>query len=317
MTTQPASSIRPFPGTRFKMLAENLLKSYEEYPELVGPESPYCARAGAVAELIGALRALIFPGFFGKVAVDAPRFPWSEKPLEAIASTLHEQILNVLAYKNITCEYNAERLVCSFLASIPGIRKLLASDVEAAFDGDPSASGKDEIILAYPGLYAIMVNRLAHELHKLEVPLLPRMMTECAHSQTGIDIHPGATIGHHFFIDHGTGVVIGETTRIGNHVKIYQGVTLGALSTRGGQSLNGQKRHPTIEDDVTIYSGASILGGKTVIGAGTIVGSNAFITQSVPSQTRVSIKDPQLHFMAKKQEQTIEFKQDVFWDYVI
>jgi serine O-acetyltransferase len=162
-----------------------------------------------------------------------------------------------------------------------------------------------------------MVNRLAHELHKLEVPLLPRMMTECAHNQTGIDIHPGATIGHHFFIDHGTGVVIGETTRIGNRVKIYQGVTLGALSTRGGQLLSGQKRHPTIEDDVTIYSGASILGGTTTIGAGAVIGSNAFITRSVPSQTRVSVKDPELQFMTKRKNPAIEFKQEIFWDYVI
>ena len=317
MSSLPASSIQPFPVTPFKALTDNLFKSYAEYPELVGPESPYRTRAGAIAELIDALRDVIFPGFFEKAAVEAPRFPWSEKPLESIASQLHEQILNVLAYKNIGCEYNAEHLVYSFLASIPGVRKLLASDVEAAFEGDPSASGKDEVILAYPGLYAIMVNRLAHELHKLNVPLLPRMMTECAHSQTGIDIHPGATIGDHFFIDHGTGVVIGETSHIGNHVRIYQGVTLGALSTRGGQSLNGQKRHPTIEDEVTIYSGASILGGKTVIGAGAVIGSNAFITQSVPGQTRVSVKDPELQFMARKQVQAIEFKQDVFWDYVI
>jgi serine O-acetyltransferase len=166
--------------------------------------------------------------------------------------------------------------------------------VEAAYTGDPAAFNKDEIVLSYPGVHAIMVHRLAHELYVLGVPLIPRMMSEAAHSRTGIDIHPGASLGTHFFIDHGTGIVIGETTVIGDHVKIYQGVTLGAISTRGGQSLTGTKRHPTIEDNVTIYSGASILGGDTVIGRGVVIGSNAFITKSVPARTRVSVKNPEL-----------------------
>ena len=164
---------------------------------------------------------------------------------------------------------------------IPKIREYINTDVEATFEGDPASTGTDEIIFSYPGLYAIFVFRVAHELHQLEVPLIPRMMTEYAHSLTGIDIHPGATIGKYFFIDHGTGIVIGETTLIGEHVKIYQGVTLGALSTRGGQRLRGSRRHPTIEDNVTIYSNASILGGDTVIGRGVTIGGNAFITKSV------------------------------------
>ncbi|MDR2825289.1 MAG: serine acetyltransferase, partial [Deltaproteobacteria bacterium] len=164
--------------------------------------------------------------------------------------------------------------------------------------------------LSYPGVYAIMVYRVAHELYSLATPLIPRMMAEHAHSLTGIDIHPGARIGHHFFIDHGTGIVIGETTLIGNFVKIYQGVTLGALSTRGGQFLTGVKRHPTIENHVTIYSGASILGGETVIGEGVIIGSNAFITKSVPEKTRVSVKNPELQFMQNKPQESVEFVQD-------
>ena len=164
----------------------------------------------------------------------------------------------------------------------------------AAFEGDPAATGYDEIVLAYPGLYAITVYRLAHELYRLGVPLIPRMMTEIAHGTTGIDIHPGATIGSHFFIDHGTGIVIGQTTVIGDYVKLYQGVTLGGLSTRGGQSLAGVKRHPTIEDRVTIYAGATILGGDTVIGSGCVIGANAFITSSIPANTTVTMKSPEL-----------------------
>lgn len=192
------------------------------------------------------------------------------------------------------------------------MREILATDVQAAYDGDPAAFNKEEVIFSYPGVFAITVNRIAHELHVMGVPLIPRIMTEYAHNLTGIDIHPGAVIGSYFFIDHGTGVVIGETTEIGKHVKIYQGVTLGALSTRGGQSLRHMKRHPTLEDNVTVYSGASILGGQTVIGEGAVVGSNAFITSSVPRGTRVSIKNPELQF--KGGVQMTELGQEGFWD---
>jgi serine O-acetyltransferase len=203
------------------------------------------------------------------------------------------------------------------MARLPRVRDLLATDVDAFFDGDPAAFSKDEVIISYPGIYAITVSRLAHELYLLDVPLLPRIMTEHAHSLTGIDIHPGATIGHHFFLDHGTGIVIGETSEIGNFVKIYQGVTIGALSTRGGQILTGVKRHPTIEDHVTIYSGASILGGNTVIGEGVVIGSNAFITKSVPEKTRVSVKNPELQYKSDEKIQSVELIQEEFWDYVI
>jgi serine O-acetyltransferase len=214
-------------------------------------------------------------------------------------------------------EEEAGYVTYAFLERIPQIRRVLATDVEAFYDGDPAAYNTDEIILSYPGMYAIMVSRLAHELHLLGVPLIPRMMTEYAHSRTGIDIHPGATIGHHFFADHGTGIVVGETTVIGNYVKIYQGVTLGALSTRGGQTLRGVKRHPTIKDHVTIYSGTSIFGGNTVIGEGVVIGSNAFITESVPEKTRVSVRSPELQIKEDAVICNVEFAQQEFWDYVI
>jgi serine O-acetyltransferase len=198
--------------------------------------------------------------------------------------------------------------------SLPHVRGLLATDVQATFEGDPAATSLDEIIFSYPGLWGVMIYRLAHELHIREVPLIPRIMGEFAHSRTGIDIHPGATVGKAFFIDHGTGVVIGETSIIGDHVKIYQGVTLGALSTRGGQALRGVKRHPTIQDYVTIYSGASVLGGETVIGEGAVINSNVFVTQSVPPHTRVSTKNPELQYRDKK---PAEFRQEQAWDYSI
>ncbi len=194
-------------------------------------------------------------------------------------------------------EEEARTLTLKFLKAIPKVREYVETDVEAGYEGDPAATSKDEVIFCYPGLYAITVNRLAHELYLLDVPLIPRIMTEHAHSKTGIDIHPGATIGKYFFIDHGTGIVVGETTVIGEHVKVYQGVTLGALSTRGGQSLRNKKRHPTIEDYVTIYSGASILGGQTVIGNNVVIGGNAFITSSVEAGTRVSVKNQELEII--------------------
>jgi len=197
------------------------------------------------------------------------------------------------------CDESYERAgdICrEFFAKLPALRATLLTDVQATYDGDPAAKSVHEIIFAYPGIFAVMIYRLAHELHKLSVPYIPRMMSEHAHSVTGIEIHPGAEIGDYFFIDHGTGVVIGETAVIGAHVKLYQGVTLGAVSTRGGQRLRGKKRHPTLGDEVTVYSGATILGGDTVIGRGSVIGGNAFVMQSVPQNTSVSIKTPELDF---------------------
>ena len=194
------------------------------------------------------------------------------------------------------CESRGHSIALEMMDAVPEIRQTLASDVRAAFEGDPAAKSHDEIIFSYPGMYALTVYRLAHRLYQLDVPLLPRIMTEYAHSHTGIDIHPGARIGKRFVIDHGTGVVIGETTQIGDNVRIYQGVTLGALSLPRDKvsELRQQKRHPTIEDNVIIYSGATILGGETVIGANTTIGGNVWLTESVPASTRVMLETPKL-----------------------
>ncbi len=198
----------------------------------------------------------------------------------------------------VKCEERGQQMATHFMWELPRLRPLLAGDVRAAMEGDPAAGSYDEIIFSYPGLFAVTVYRIAHELFKDGVSLIPRIMTEYAHSRTGIDIHPGAVIGESFFIDHGTGVVVGETTRIGDRVRLYQGVTLGALSLPkdAGQRLRNKKRHPTIEDDVIIYSGATILGGETVIGARSVIGGNVWITESVPADTKVFIKKPELIF---------------------
>ena len=193
----------------------------------------------------------------------------------------------------------ARQWTLEFLASLPNVRDLLCTDVEAAYNGDPAALSKEEVILAYPFVEAIAVQRLAHELHRKQVALLPRIMTEWAHSRSGLDLHPGARIGTHFFVDHCTGTVVGETTDIGSHVKLYQGVGLVARSLAGGQALRGQKRHPTLEDRVTIYAGATIMGGDTVIGAGSTVGANVFLTHSVPANSLVISEDAKVKVMPK------------------
>lgn len=252
-----------------------------------------------LVDIIHKLQQMIFPGYY-----DNKRYhTYTVRNnltmlLEDVLYNLSKQISGVLSYDEKYADYNekqlsekASELAVKFMKKLPVIREYMETDVCAAYDGDPAATSIDEVIFSYPGVFAIMINRIAHELFLLGVPLIPRMMTEHAHSLTGIDIHPGATIGKYFCIDHGTGIVIGETTVIGNNVKVYQGVTLGALSTKGGQKLRNKKRHPTIEDNVTIYSGASILGGDTVIGEGVVVGGNAFITKSVQSGSRVSVKN--------------------------
>ncbi len=216
-----------------------------------------------------------------------------------------ERILVILLKDYCRDELQRKKVVSKFLNKLPDICRLVTSDVEAAYAGDPAAADYEEIILAYPGPYAIMVQRVSHILYQQKVPILPRMMTEYAHSMTGIDIHPGADIGESFFIDHGTGVVIGETASIGRAVKIYQGVTLGALSTSGGQKLRNQKRHPTVEDFVTIYAGTSVLGGNTVVGAHSVIGSNVFITESVPENTRIRLdnENRNVYLLDERQEE--------------
>jgi serine O-acetyltransferase len=276
----------------------------------------------AVIDLVKKLRELLFPGYFGKQNLSTQTLEYYVGELLGdIRTRLFEQVQNVLRHQASRhgspvqdFESAAEDIVHAFLEAIPRLRAILATDVQAAFEGDPAAVDTDEVIFSYPGIFALTVHRIAHELHQLQVPLIPRIMSEYAHALTGIDIHPGATIGASFFIDHGTGVVIGETTVIGEYVKVYQGVTLGALSTRGGQSLKGVKRHPTLKDRVTVYSGASILGGDTVIWEEAVISSNVFVTQTVPPQTRVTVKNPELQY---RNHQPQEFKQDVPSDWVI
>ncbi len=250
-------------------------------------------------EIIGVLddlKKLMFPSYFASESLRDPAH-FAESTLYSVYFRLKKQIEKAYAFckeKGGCNECSAERTADEFVEELPRIRKILSTDVEAFFAGDPAARSKEEIIFSYPGFYAIFVYRLAHILYLQGVPFIPRMMTEHAHGATGIDINPGASIGEYFFIDHGTGVVIGETTVIGNRVKIYQAVTLGALSPRKGQKLAGVKRHPTVKDDVTVYSGASILGGETVIGEGAVIGGNCFLTESVAAGARVSAKQPEL-----------------------
>ena len=257
----------------------------------------------AVTDILQKLFRIVFPGYYKEKSY---RFYNLNSRiavlLEDVMYNLTKQVALALPQDPDNCgkceetlDCDASRICLEFFKRIPKIREYVETDVEAFFDGDPAAYSYNEIILCYPGLFAITTNRIAHELFLLGVPLIPRMMTEYAHNKTGIDIHPGATIGKYFFIDHGTGIVVGETTIIGDRVKVYQGVTIGALSTRGGQSLKGVKRHPTIEDNVIIYAGASILGGETVIGRDSVIGSNAFITSSISPNSRVSMKAPELN----------------------
>ena len=256
-----------------------------------------------IIDIIEKLRRIVFPGYFK----DKNYRMYNAKHnlsmlIEDVMCHLTDQLS--LVYQSIgeeesAAQKHAQDTALEFFRQIPEVRAMVQTDLQAAYDGDPAATDMAEIIFAYPGLFAITVYRLAHVLYTLKVPMLPRIMTEHAHSITGIDIHPGATIGKFFFIDHGTGIVVGETTVIGDNVKLYQGVTLGALSTRGGQSLRGKRRHPTIENNVTIYAGASVLGGETVIGRDSIIGSNAFITKSVAPCTTISIKNQELQMKTR------------------
>jgi serine O-acetyltransferase len=308
----------------------------------------------AIIKSIDLLRQLLFPGYYGKLGITTENLAYriGELTIE-LTDILYDQVRCCLRYREgisegngdatphttppfsrdpkgsanpasdgnptapcdaQTCDAQAASIVATFFDRIPVVRDILATDVQAAFNGDPAAQSTDETIFCYPGLFAIFVQRLAHEFYKLAVPLLPRIMTEHAHSRTGIDIHPGAKLGDSFFIDHGTGVVIGETTEIGRNVKLYQGVTLGALAPAFGQLLRGQKRHPTIEDDVTIYAGATILGGDTVIGQGAVIGGNVFITSSVPPLNQVSAEPPKLKYRDRRPKSS---KNEIILDFQI
>ena len=307
-------------------IEEELLRDYDNGRVIDRMELFTQPDRSVIEELIEKLLRLVFPGYFRDRTYRVYNLKNNLSNLiEDVAFHLHRQI--AIALRGTACakecedcpaEEQAQELTAAFLRQVPQIRALVDMDLQAALDGDPAASSKEEIIIAYPGLYAITINRIAHVLYELRVPLIPRIMTEFAHGRTGIDIHPGATIGKYFFIDHGTGIVIGETTEIGDYVKIYQGVTLGALSTRGGQKLRGTKRHPTIESNVTIYAGASILGGETVIGHDTVIGSNAFITRSVAPGTRVSIRNQELQYKGSVgYVETPDQPEGQAWFYVI
>lgn len=304
-------------------VVDRLTESVLDLPMLRHLNQVHLPNRDAIIDAIEKLRQLLFPGYFGKQMLTSSnvKIRIGELVLE-LTDTLYEQVRFCLRYRESIagangkdgrceeCDREAARVVATFFDRIPEVRAMLVKDVQAAFDGDPAAKNTDETIYSYPGLFAISVQRMAHEFYKLDVPLLPRIMTEYAHSLTGIDIHPGAKLGERLMIDHGTGVVIGETTEIGNNVKIYQGVTLGALAPAYGQALRGSKRHPTIEDDVTIYAGATILGGETVIGRGSVIGGNVFITTSVPPYNQVTQEPGRLKYRERGKRKRSEFVID-------
>lgn len=288
---------------RIPGVVERILKTYQDKPADLHHlgESPLPDEK-IIIKTLQQIRAVIYPGYFGKSSVsrDGAEYYVGEQVMEIhenLSSEIFKALQGCFEGQSVEdCHEKAEEFSLAFLERIPEIREKLALDVQAAFDGDPAAKSLDEVIFSYPGLFAVTVYRIAHELFLLRIPVIPRMMSEYAHRETGIDIHPGATIGKAFFIDHGTGVVIGETTEIGDGVKVYQGVTLGALSFKGGaDSMRNKKRHPTVEDNVVIYAGATILGGETVIGHDSVIGGNVWVIDSLPPRTKVMAELPKLN----------------------
>ena len=283
---------------RIESIVDSILCDYGKGREIDRLDAFSHPDKDVIIDLIGKLIRIVYPGYSRdkNYRIYNARHNLSMLIEDVMYHLSRQTELILRPQAGDAAQEQAQEIALEFLRRIPEVRAIAQTDLTAFFDGDPAAFSTDEIIYCYPGLFAVTVFRLAHVLYELKVPMLPRIMTEHAHSVTGIDIHPGAAVGDHFFIDHGTGIVIGETTVIGSHVKIYQGVTLGALTTRGGQSLRGQRRHPTIEDNVTIYAGASILGGNTVIGRDCVIGSNVFITHSIPPCTTVSVKSQELQY---------------------
>ena len=305
--------------TQIEGIVDSILEDYR-HGRAIDKLTPKCdPDKEIIIDMIGKLLRIVYPSYSQEKTYRIYNARHNLSMLiEDVMYNLNKQIRLVLlgTMEEAAAKEKAQELSLAFFREFPAVRAIAQSDVEAFFEGDPAAFSVDEIIYCYPGLYAITVYRLAHILYTMGIPMLPRIMTEHAHSITGIDINPGATVGKYFFIDHGTGIVIGETTTIGDHVKIYQGVTLGALTTRGGQTLKGKKRHPTIEDHVTIYAGASILGGGTVIGRDSVIGSNVFITHSIPACTTVSVKSQELQFKPRNCSGNCEKcdKPEPFWD---
>ncbi len=294
-------------ATALEELTGELLESYLSDERGRRISQRYLPSREAIVEILSAVLDLMYPGYFGRQDLNADNLSAHvEQQLAELVPKLEREIEHCLCYgrereavppKLGECAPRAHEVADIFLRRLPEIRAVLIRDVQAAFEGDPAALNLDEIILSYPGVLAVSVYRVAHALYDLGVPMMARIMTEWAHSKTGCDIHPGASIGPAFFIDHATGVVIGETTHIGAGVKIYQGVTLGALSLprdASGHLIRGKKRHPTVEDGATLYANATVLGGQTVVGAGSVIGGSVFLTFSVPPRSRVSLKEPEL-----------------------
>jgi len=256
----------------------------------------------AIIEIIRSFQKLLFPVYYGeKHLLKLPPEQYSALLMEQIFDALSAQIELTMEESEANRERAAE-ITLRLFARLPELQRLLQKDLDAFFDGDPAAHNREEVVLSYPGFFAIFIYRIAHELYVMDVPMIPRIMTEYAHAGTGIDINPGATIGEYFFIDHGTGIVVGETSIIGNNVKLYQGATLGALSPAGMRSVPGERRHPKIGNNVTIYAGSTLLGGATEIGDNVVIGGNAFLTSSVEPNTTVSIKKPEMSFRDKSRK---------------
>jgi serine O-acetyltransferase len=292
-------------------LTDQLVASYAKSGGINHLDGKNLPSKRVVTGLTCDLLRLLFPGFFEEKLFHSSEIKVETAALlDSVLGTLEDEIRKALAYhppnglakKDVAAE--AHKLTVEFLQSLPQVREILQTDVQAAFDGDPAAASKEEIIVSYPFIEAIAVQRLAHEMYVKDIALIPRIMTEWAHGRTGMDLNPGAKIGSHFFIDHGTGTVVGETAIIGNHVKMYHGVTLGAKSTAGGQTLKGKKRHPTIEDRVTIYPGATILGGETIIGANSTIGGNVFIMDSVQPNSLVIYDGLDMRVLSKADKST-------------
>jgi serine O-acetyltransferase len=291
-------------------LSNQLLASYARFGGINHLDGKNLPSKTAIASITVDLLRLLFPGFFEEKPMHSSELKVETATLmDSVLGRLEDEVLKALEYnprntdKRKDHRPEARQLTLEFLGSLPRLREILQTDAEAAFNGDPAALSKEEVIVAYPFMEAIAVQRMAHELYRQGVSLLPRIMTEWAHSRSGMDLHPGARIGTHFFVDHCTGTVIGETCEIGNHVKMYQGVGLVARSLAGGQALKGRKRHPTVEDHVTIYAGATIVGGETVIGAHSTVGANVFLMHSVPPHSLVLYEEVNVRVLDKRERE--------------
>jgi serine O-acetyltransferase len=297
-------------------LTDRLVDSYTKLGGINHVDGKNLPSKCAIAAITCDLLSLLFPGFFEEKLLRFSEVKANtEKLLNSVRASLETEITKALEYNppNGSTKKDAlgtaPALTLQFLNALPSLRELLQTDIDAAFNGDPAALSREEVIVAYPFVEGIAVQRMAHALYKNDVPLIPRIMTEWAHARTGMDLHPGAKIGTHFFVDHCTGTVIGETTEIGNHVKLYQGVGLVARSLAAGQQLRGKKRHPSLEDRVTIYAGATIVGGETVVGADSTIGASVFLTHSVPPFSLVVQDDPNVKIMSKKgREALLDFQ---------